>query len=281
MATEFASLRPPPDWELPAATVEELRPKSHDYCVLIPVLNEGQRIRDQLTVMRDLPDRPDVVVCDGGSIDGCTETGLMAGFGVNAVIRKTGAGKMSAQLRLMMAYALLKDYAGVVHMDGNNKDEPACIADHVRHLGEGYDCVAGSRFRKGGRSINAPLYRGLAIRLLHAPLMSLAARRWFTDTTNSFRGYSTRFLRDPRVRPFREVFVAYNLPYYLLVRATRLGFQVTEIPVTRRYPKGEVPSKIKGVRGNLGILGEVFETLAGAYDPRPDAAPAGRVEAAP
>jgi hypothetical protein len=71
------------------------------------------------------------------------------------------------------------------------------------------------------------------------------------------------------VKPFRGVFVAYNLPYYLLVRACRLNFRVTEIPVTRRYPKGEVPTKISGIRGNLGILRELFGTLFGAYNPRP------------
>lgn len=104
--------------------------------------------------------------------------------------------------------------------------------------------------------------------MIHSPLISLAALRWFSDTTNSYRGYSARFISDPRVRPFRDVFVSYNLPYYLLVRAVRLGFRATEIPVIRRYPKGEVPSKIKGIRGNLGIMKEVFETVAGVYDRR-------------
>ena len=176
---------------------------------------------------------------------------------------------MSSQLRLLFAYALLEDYHGMVHMDGNNKDDPHCIAHFVRHLREGFDCVAGSRFRPGGRSINTPRYRSWAIRAIHAPLISLAARRRFSDTTNSFRGYSARFIRDPRLKPFRAEFVAYNLPYYLLVSASRLNYRVTEIAVTRRYPKGEVPTKISGIRGNLGIMRELFETLFGAYNPRP------------
>jgi dolichol-phosphate mannosyltransferase len=265
---DFDSLQPPADWELPAATVEELRPRSREYAVVIPVLNEGERIKRQLAVMRQAADSPDVILCDGGSDDGCTETGLMDELGVTCIIRKTGPGRMSAQLRLLLAFALLKGYRGVVHMDGNEKDDPDCIPRYIRGLEEGFDCVAGSRFRKGGQSINAPRYRELAIQLIHAPLISLAAMRRLTDTTNSFRGYSAGFLGDPRVRPFRDIFVSYNLPYYLLVRACRLGFRVTEIPVNRRYPKGEVPSKIKGMRGNLGILREALETLAGRYNPR-------------
>jgi dolichol-phosphate mannosyltransferase len=271
-ASDFAALGRPAEWELPAATVEPLGPKSSEYCVLIPVLNEGTRIKELLREMRRLPDRPDVIICDGGSVDGCTATELMRELGVRCVIRKTGPGKMSSQLRLLFAYALLEDYRGMVHMDGNNKDDPACIAEFVAHLRDGYDCVAGSRFRRGGKSINTPRHRAWAIRLIHAPLISLAAHRRFSDTTNSYRGYSGRFIRDPRVIPFRDVFVAYNLPYYLLVRASRLNFRVTEIPVTRRYPKGEVPTKISAIRGNLGILREVFETLVGAYNPRQAAA---------
>ena len=268
MHVDFKSLGPPSDWELPSATLEEFQVRSHDFAILIPVLNEGDRIKVELDVLRKLSDKPDVIICDGGSTDGCTDSGLMADLGVTAMIRKTSPGKMSSQLRLLMAYALLKGYVGMVHMDGNNKDEPSCIADYLRYLKDGYDCVVGSRFRRGGQSINAPRYREMAIQLLHAPLMSLAARRRFTDTTNSFRGYSSRFIADPRVQPFRDIFVSYNLPYYLLVKSARLGFKMTEIPVIRRYPKGEVPSKIKGIRGNLGILGEVFEILTGAYDPK-------------
>jgi hypothetical protein len=218
--------------------------------------------------MQRLADRPDVIICDGGSDDGCTRTELMRELGVHCVIRKTGSGRMSSQLRLLFAYALMRNYCGMVHMDGNGKDEPACIPDYVRKLQQGFDCVAGSRFRQGGQSINAPLYRELAIRWIHSPLISLAAFRWFSDTTNSYRGYSARFIRDPGVRPFRDVFVSYNLPYYVLVRAARLGFRSTEIPVVRRYPKGEVPSKIRGIRGNLGIMKEVIETLAGVYNVR-------------
>ncbi len=235
--------------------------------MLIPVLNEGQRIRDQLAYMKDLPELPDVIICDGGSSDGCTETGLMRDLGVTCVIRKTSPGRMSSQLRLLFAYALVKGYQGMVHMDGNNKDDPDFLATYVSHLKDGYDCVAGSRFRKGGQSINAPLYRELAIRLIHAPLISLAAYRRFSDTTNSYRGYSRRLIEDPRIKPFRKIFNSYNLPYYLLVRAARLGFRMTEIPVNRRYPKNEVPSKIKGVGGNLNILREVFEVMSGACNP--------------
>ena len=107
---DFDSLQPPADWELPAATVEELRPTSHEYAVVIPVLNEGERIKRQLAVMHQAADPPDVIICDGGSDDGCTETELMRELGVTCIIRKTGPGRIE---RPVAAPPGLRDAEGI------------------------------------------------------------------------------------------------------------------------------------------------------------------------
>jgi len=92
----------------------------------------------------------------------------------------------------------------------------------------------------------------VAGRLIHAPIVSLAAGRRLTDTTNGFRGYSRRFLLDPRVAPFRAIFDRYALLFYLSARAGQLGYRICEIPVTRRYPRNEkIPTKVSGVEGSI------------------------------
>jgi glycosyltransferase involved in cell wall biosynthesis len=245
-----------------------LGPKTSRYCITIPVLNEGSRIHNQLEKMRRIHSNLDVVICDGGSTDGCTAASTMKALGVRTVIYKLGVGRMSSQLRLLFAYAMQEGYQGVINIDGNDKDGVAAIPRYAELLDQGFDCVLGSRFLKGGQAENTPLDRKLGILMVHAPLISLAARRRMTDTTNSFRAFSRNFLLDDRVQPFRAVFDSYNLPYYLAVRASRLGFKVTEIPVYRGYPKGEkVPTKITGVRRKLDIFREIFETMAGTYNP--------------
>ena len=134
------------------------------------------------------------------------------------------------------AYALRQGYQGIVTIDGNDKDIVDAIPAFIQAMREGWDMVQGSRFIPGGKAINTPLSRLLAIKLIHAPLIRFGARFPYTDTTNGYRGYSRRFLLDPRVQPFRDLFDTYELLAYMSVRGPRLGFKTKEIPVTRRYP---------------------------------------------
>jgi hypothetical protein len=161
-------------------------------------------------------------------------------------------------------------------MDGNDKDDPAAIPRFVKALDEGCDHVQGSRFVAGGEAVNTPWSRLLGIKLLHAPLISVAARRRYTDTTNGFRAYSRRLLEDPRVAPFRDVFSRYELHYYLAIRSARLGYRVTEVPVRRAYPReGKTPTKISPLRGNLLVLSTLAKACLHRFDPG-DAPPSRR-----
>jgi hypothetical protein len=261
-------------WQVPDFSLREWGPRQARYCVCVFVLNEGPRIRAQLWRMRAWAGRVDLVIADGGSTDGALTPELLASSGVRALLTKTGPGRLSAQMRMALAYAVHRGYEGAVVMDGNNKDDPAALPDFVRLLAEGFDHVQGSRYVAGGRGVNTPLSRHLAVRWLHAPLVSLAAGFHYTDTTNGFRAYSRRLLLDPRVAPFRDVFADYELHYYLAIRAARLGLRVCETPVTRAYPpRGRIPTKIRGLSGNLRILRTLWRACRHRYDPPEPPAP--------
>ncbi len=255
--------------ELPAHTCIYTSERTSRFCILIPVINEGDRILNQLRGMRQASLGFDIVIVDGGSTDGSMEpTRLRETFGVHTLLLKTGSGKLSAQLRIGMAWAMRHGYEGLVTIDGNGKDDYGAIPQFVAQLQNGFDQVQGSRYVQGGIAENTPLDRELGVRLLHAPLISLGAGRRYTDTTNGFRAFSRRFLMDARVRPFRAIFDTYNLHYYLSVRAPRLGFKVCEVPVARRYPKtGPTPSKIGGLSGKLHILKQTVIAACGGYNP--------------
>jgi dolichol-phosphate mannosyltransferase len=164
-------------------------------------------------------------------------------------------------------WTLERGYEGSITIDGNNKDSIEDIPVFIEKLDEGYDFVQGSRFIKGGRAINTPFMRWAAVRLIHAPIISITAKKRFTDTTNAFRAYSKKYITHPDVQPFRDIFVTYELLAYLSVKASRLGLMTCEIPVTREYPKnGKTPTKINGFRGNSLLLKILFENAGGKYD---------------
>jgi len=165
-------------------------------------------------------------------------------------------------------WALARGYAGIITIDGNNKDSIEDVPRFVEKLRAGYDFIQGSRFLPGGVAENTPPARWLAVRLLHAPVISLTAHAHYTDTTNAYRGYSRQYLTHPRVQPLRDVFGGYELLAYLSTRAGQLGLRTCEVPVARRYPKNEpAPTKIKGLRGNSDLLRILFANARGAYNP--------------
>jgi len=257
-------------WDVPDHVVREYRGRRTRHATVIPVLNEGDRIRGQVERMHSagVCDASDVVIADGGSTDGSLDDGFLADNGVRAVVAKTGPGRLSAQLRCGYAWALRQGYEGIVTIDGNGKDEVEAVPAFLKLLDGGADYVQASRFMRGGRGVRTPLVRHLAVRLVHAPLLSLAAGRWFTDTTQGVRGYSRAYLLDGRVQPFRGVFADYELLAYLTVRAPQLGLRVAEVPTVRTYPAGgAVPTKITGWRGPLRLLRSLVAVCAGAYHP--------------
>ena len=256
---------------VPKFTCEEYHEKACDYVVLIPIINEGTRIVKELERAYDsqIAKYADIVICDGDSTDGCTDENTLKQLGVNTLLVKKDIGKQGAQLRMGMWWALQRGYKGIITIDGNNKDSIEDVPRFIEKLEEGYDFVQGSRFVKGGKAINTPFIRTVSVKCIHAPVISLTARQRFTDTTNAYRAYSTRYLQDERVQPLRDIFMTYELLAYLSVRATQLGYKACEIPVTRAYPKkGKTPTKISFFRGNSELMKILFKNMFGAYNPQ-------------
>lgn len=255
---------------VPDYIAREFEGKKSAYCMMIPVINENGRLLAELDRARlaSVDKLCDIVILDGGSTDGSVNEGGLRARGVNTLLVKTGDGRQGAQLRMGFHWAIARGYDGFITVDGNNKDSVESAPLFIEKLREGVDFVQGSRFIRGGKGINTPLMRHLAVRLLHAPVISLTAGHRFTDTTNAFRGYSKRYITCPNVDIFRDVFYGYELLAYLSSRASQLGMTVCEVPVTRAYPKsGKTPTKIRPVRGSASLLAILFKNLLGGYNP--------------
>ena len=98
-------IHPAPDyddrgWELPSFEEAIYGSKQHPHALVIPVINEGERIRAQLQRIRHANLPLDVIIADGGSSDGSLAPDYMRDVGVTAVLTKTGPGNLGAQLRM-------------------------------------------------------------------------------------------------------------------------------------------------------------------------------------
>lgn len=253
-----------PDFE-----VREFLPKKTKYCLCIPIINEGNRIKSELekALLHKINNIIDIIICDGGSIDGSTNKKLLESLGVNTLLIKKGAGKQGAQLRMGFWWALKRGYKGIISIDGNNKDSIESVPLFIKKLDDGFDFIQGSRYIKDGKGVNTPFIRHFSVKLIHAPVISLTAKHWFTDTTSAFRGHSKKYLEHTDVQPFRDIFSTYELLAYLSVRASQLGLKVCEVPVTRTYPNNEkTPTKIN-FKGMLNLIRILIKNFFKSYNP--------------
>lgn len=257
---------------LPEYELFRFTEKKNKYLVCIPVLNEGEKFKNQLKEMQkiEINKVADIIICDGGSNDGSESPEMLQQFGVSALVIRKSKGHMSDQLMLGYYYALQNGYEGTITIDGNGKDGVDGIFKFVDALEQGYDLIQGSRYISGGMAINTPKSREVAIKLIHVPIINLLSKFNYTDTTNGFRGHSTRVFKDQKIQPFRYgTFPTYALIHYLTVIVPRLGYKVMEVPVLRKYPeKGKVPTKISPIKGNVDLIMILWRLFVKKYNPK-------------
>jgi dolichol-phosphate mannosyltransferase len=118
-------------------------------------------------------------------------------------------------------------------------DSPQNIVDYYRKLQEGYDCVFGSRFIKGGKVIDYPTYKLIINRLANLFIQILFGLK-FNDITNAFKAYRKHTIAgvSPLLSPH------FNLTVELPLKAIVRNYSYTTIPITWSNRKSGI-SKLK------------------------------------
>jgi dolichol-phosphate mannosyltransferase len=140
---------------------------------------------------------------------------------------------------------------GLDHMSGDaavimmadESDDSRDVVRYWQKLNEGWDCVFGSRFMKGGGVIDYPWLK-LAINRLANKFLQVLFNVRLNDTTNAFKGYRKTVIDG--CRPF--IAPHFNLTVEIPLKAIVRGYSWTVIPITWRNRRtGEAKLKIKEV----------------------------------
>jgi len=199
--------------------------------LMFPIHNEGPKLRQWAErLLAPVADHV-LAVNDGSTDDG---PAYLRDLGIQVLDQpQSGIG---ASIKRCVAYARRHGFDIIVVMAGNGKDDPLEVPRLVEAIvSGGADYVQGSRFLPGGSSPNLPAFRFATIKILSF-LFSVWMRKRCTDLTNGFRAYRIGMLDDPRIDIDQEWLDGYEYEYYVHWKAYELGYGVTEVPVTKRYP---------------------------------------------
>jgi len=113
----------------------------------------------------------------------------------------------------------------VVVTMADGSDDPRQIDALARLVERGVVVAAASRYSAGGQQVGGSLVKGTLSRTAGASLR-LLARVGTRDATNSFKAYSTQFVRDVEI----ESRCGFEIGLELTAKARRLRLPVAEVP---------------------------------------------------
>jgi len=133
----------------------------------------------------------------------------------------------------------LGEVVTIVMADGS--DSPEDVIKFYHKIIEGYDCVFGSRFIRGGKTYDYPRFKLLINRLANFFIRILFTFR-YNDTTNAFKMYKKETIEG--LRPFLSHH--FNLTVELPLKAITRGYSYTILPNTwKNRTTGEAKLKLK------------------------------------
>jgi dolichol-phosphate mannosyltransferase len=193
--------------------------------VVIPAYNEGEEINDCLDRILEAVKLPCEVLVVYDTPDDTTAPHVREyarrDHRVRPLLNTEGRGPASA-LRFGIRH-VTADVTVVTMADGS--DDPMQIDQLTRLVERGVVVAAASRYMRGGQQVGGPRLKGLISRVAGLSL-HLIARVGTHDPTNSFKAYSTEFIREVGIASD----AGFELGIEMTAKARRRGLPIAEIP---------------------------------------------------
>jgi dolichol-phosphate mannosyltransferase len=182
----------------------------------------------------------EIVVVDDGSTDRTWEILDQLRTRIPTLVPTQSPGPHGFGRAISQGLAVMTGDAVVIMM-ADESDDCRDVVRYWNKLNEGFDCVFGSRFVKGGGVIDYPKIKLFLNRLANY-FLKVLFRIKLNDTTNAFKAYRREVIEgcQPLIAPHFNITV--EIPLKAIVR----GFTWTTIPITWRNRRtGTAKLKIK------------------------------------
>jgi dolichol-phosphate mannosyltransferase len=214
------------------------------YSIVVPARDEQDSLPSTLAnihaafVREGVPH--ELVVVDDGSRDRTWEVlqELTRTIPTLAPVQNTGAHGFGRAVVCGLNH-MTGDACAIMMADAS--DSPADAVRYWRLLNEGWECVFGSRFVKGGKVDGYPRVKLFVNRLANL-LVRIGFNIPLNDTSNAFKAYRRTVIEG--CRPFLAPH--FNLTVEIPLKAIVRGYSWTVVPISwqnRKY--GEAKLKIK------------------------------------
>lgn len=212
--------------------------------VLLPTFNEAENVELMLRALREHAPDVEVVVLDDASPDG---TGAIADrvaaeVGNVLVLHRAGKSGLGAAYRDGFALAIDRGADVVVTMDCDFSHDPAVVQTLVSLVEQGADVAIGSRYVRGGGTIDWPVRRQLLSKWGNR-YTGVMLRTGIHDCTSGFRAYRAAALAA--IDPSTTTAEGYAFLTELVRRLARARATMVETPIIFRDRERGV-SKMSG-----------------------------------
>jgi dolichol-phosphate mannosyltransferase len=196
--------------------------------VVIPAHNEKENLRPTVTALAGALDRAamtyEILVVNDHSSDG-SEAELLAlekEFPALRHVTNDNSGGFGFAVR-----AGLETFRGdrVAIVMADSSDDPEDVVKFHNKMDEGYDCVFGTRFGRGGKAVDYPPHKLVLNRITNL-FIRLLFHLKTNDTTNAFKCYRREVIAG--VQPLLSHH--FNLTVELPLKAVIRGYSYTVVP---------------------------------------------------